>query len=113
MTFIRRFPMLSSNMIFQYAERGRHGQHITFLTAVNQAVRLTLTLLNLSPAKIKDTKFPLHVFYKAPFWQLLDDPNVVEEVFTCSICMLDFLHYHEVIRVDELPVHMLEVSLLS
>lgn len=106
--FIRRFPKMAANMIFQYAERGRRGQHVTFMKVVSQVVRLTLALLHLTPTG--EARFPLQIFHKAPFWNLMDEEHVVEEVFICGICLLDFLHYHEVLPCDLMPVHIIEVK---
>lgn len=87
-------------------------------TKTQQVVRLVLALLKMLPSAASaipiNGKLPpvlsVSSFAQAPYWKLLDDEHVIQEVFCVAITLLDFLHYHEAVPIDVLEAHLLETK---
>jgi len=107
--FIRRFPCIAAEMIFQYSHHGRKGSTISFPALCGQATRLVLGLLHLLPPS-NGQPLSIAAFAQAPYWRLLDDPHAVEEVFCVALTLLDFLHFHEALPMEAVEPHILETK---
>ncbi|KAM3575936.1 hypothetical protein VYU27_002121 [Nannochloropsis oceanica] len=107
--FIRRFPCIAAEMIFQYSHRGRKGSTISLPALCGQVTRLVLGLLHLLPPS-DGQPLSIAAFAQAPYWRLLDDPHAVEEVFCFALCLVDFLHFHESLTVEAVEPHILEAK---
>lgn len=60
-----------------------------------QVIRVVLSLLRLLPPT-DGSSVAASAFADAGCWPLLHEPHGLEEVFSASLSLLDFLHYHEV-----------------
>lgn len=107
--FIRRFPCIAAEMIFQYSHRGRKGSTISLPALCGQVTRLVLGLLHLLPPS-DGQPLSIAAFAQAPYWRLLDDSHAVEEVFCFALCLVDFLHFHESLTVEAVEPHILEAK---
>lgn len=107
--FVRRFPCIAAEMIFQYSHHGRRGITISFPALCVQVTRLVLELLQLLP-KTEGGPLSITTFAQAPYWRLLDSPRAVEEVFCFALTLVDFLHFHEALRMDAVKPHILEAK---
>ena len=107
--FIRRFPCIAAEMVFQYGHHGHKGSTIPFPALCGQVTRMVLGLLHLLPPADGQ---PLSIadFAEAPYWRLLDDEYAVEEVFCVALTLVDFLHFHEALRFDQVQPHILETK---
>jgi hypothetical protein len=107
--FIRRFPCIAAEMIFQYSHHGRKGTTISFPALCGQVTRLVLGLLHLLPPS-DGQPLSIAAFAQAPYWRLLDDPHAVEEVFCMALSLVDFLHFHEALPMEAVEPHTLEMK---
>lgn len=106
---VRKFPELAAEMIFQYSEHGARGRTVSFAATCVQVLKVVLKLLRLTSSS-QYPSISLESYHDASFWRLMTCEHVVEEVFCCALSLLDFLKFHEVLKVEESEVYILELK---